>query len=54
MELNRAQLLVDDDTTMEKFRRDHGIPNNVMIERSGPREDGNIVEGNGNRIPVHI
>ena len=36
MELNRAQLLVHDDTVIEKFMRDHDIPNNVLIERSGP------------------
>ena len=41
-----------DDTTMEKFMRDHGIPNGVLIKRLGPRETGNIVEENGNQIPI--
>ena len=39
---------------MEKFRRDYNIPNDVMIERSGPREEANTVEEEGNRIPVRI
>ncbi|GFZ16768.1 hypothetical protein Acr_26g0000380 [Actinidia rufa] len=45
MELNRAQLLVHDDTTLDKFRTDHGIPNDVQIEGSEPNEDANLVEG---------
>ena len=48
MELNRAQLLVHNDAIMNKFRRDHSIPNDVLIERLGPNEDANVVEGNGN------
>ncbi|GFS37635.1 hypothetical protein Acr_00g0053170 [Actinidia rufa] len=51
-ELNRAQLLVHDDEALDKFRRDHGIPNEVLIERPRPRKDANSVEGEGNRIPV--
>ena len=47
MELNQAQLLVHDNTTMEKFRRDHNIPNDVAIERLGHREEANTVEGEG-------
>ena len=52
MKVNRAQLLMHDDTTIEKFIRDHGFPNVVLIERLGPRKDANTAEGNGNRIPV--
>ena len=41
-----------DEVTTEKFRRDHDIPNDVLIKRSGPKEESNTVEGNRNRIPV--
>ncbi|GFY91439.1 hypothetical protein Acr_07g0016350 [Actinidia rufa] len=54
MKLNRSQQLVHDNATMEKFRRDHNIPNDVAIERLGPREEANTIEGNGNHIPVRI
>ena len=37
---------------MNKFRSDHGIPNDILIEKPGPNEDANVVEGNGNHIPV--
>ncbi|GFS38258.1 hypothetical protein Acr_00g0056550 [Actinidia rufa] len=50
MKLNRAQLLVHDDTALEKFRANHGIPNDIRIERFGPKEDANLVEGNEDRI----
>ena len=54
MELNRAQLLVHDDATLNKFRTDHGIPEDVQIEHFGPNEDANLVEGNRDHIPVGI
>ena len=54
MELNRSQQLVHDNAAMEKFRRDHNIPNDVAIERSGPREEANTIEGNENHILVRI
>ncbi|GFY87642.1 hypothetical protein Acr_05g0012810 [Actinidia rufa] len=54
MKLNRAQLLVHDDTALEKFRANHGIPNDIRIERFGPKEDANLVEGNEDRILVRI
>ena len=52
MELNWAQLMVPDDVALNKFRTDHGIPEDIQIKRSGPNEDANLVEGNGDRIPV--
>ena len=54
MELNRAQLLVHDDAVLNKFKTDHGIPEAVQIDRSGPNEDANLVEGNRDRIPIWI
>ena len=48
MELNQTQLLVHHDTELNKFRTDHGIPNDVQIERSRPNKDANLVEGHGN------
>ena len=54
MELNRAQLLVHNDATLNKFRTDHYIPDNVQIKRSNPNENANLVEGNGDRIPIHF
>ncbi|GFZ09225.1 sorting nexin 1 [Actinidia rufa] len=54
MELNRAQLLVHDDATLNKFRTDHGIPEDVQIEHSGTNKNANLAEGNGDRIPVRI
>ena len=52
MELNWAQLLVHDDATLAQFRADHNIPDDVLIERACLNEDANLVEGEGNRIPV--
>ena len=49
-----AQLLVHDDITMEKFKKDHNIPNGIVIERLGPREEANNVEGEEDRISVRI
>ena len=34
-----------DDTAMKKFRKDHDISDNFLIERSGPKEEANTVEG---------
>ncbi|GFZ00784.1 hypothetical protein Acr_14g0004190 [Actinidia rufa] len=52
LELNRAQLLVHDDAALNKFRIDHGILEDVEIELTKPNEDANLVEGNGERIPI--
>ena len=53
MELNRAQLLVHANATLNKFRINLDIPEDVHIECFAPNEDANLVEGNGDRIPVH-
>ena len=52
MELNQAQLLVHDDATLAQFRADHNIHDNVLIERSSSNEDANLVDEEGNHIPV--
>ncbi|GFZ19810.1 hypothetical protein Acr_28g0005150 [Actinidia rufa] len=52
MALNWDQLLVHDDVALAQFRANHNIPDNVLIERPGPNEDANLVEGEDNRIPV--
>ncbi|GFY87929.1 hypothetical protein Acr_05g0015680 [Actinidia rufa] len=52
MELNQAQLLVHDDATLNKFKIDHDIPEDIQIERLEPNKDSNLVEGNGDRIPI--
>ncbi|GFZ14239.1 hypothetical protein Acr_24g0004290 [Actinidia rufa] len=44
MEFNRAQCLVHDDATLAQFRTNHGIPNDILIERSGPNEVVAIVK----------
>ncbi|GFS40640.1 hypothetical protein Acr_00g0069650 [Actinidia rufa] len=44
MELNQGQLLVHDDDAMEKFRRDQGIPTDVLLERPRTNEDANTME----------
>ncbi|GFS33071.1 hypothetical protein Acr_00g0026180 [Actinidia rufa] len=54
MELNRAQLLIYDKVAMNKFRSDHGIPNDVRIERLEPNKDANLVEGHEDCILVLI
>ena len=54
MELHRAQQLIHDNIVTKKFRGEHNIPNDTMIERSGPRKEANNIEGGGNRIPVCI
>ncbi|GFY94694.1 hypothetical protein Acr_10g0000790 [Actinidia rufa] len=52
MALNQAQLLVHDDEALARFRVDHKIPDDVVIERLGPNDDADWVEGEGNRIPI--
>ncbi|GFZ14403.1 hypothetical protein Acr_24g0005930 [Actinidia rufa] len=52
MTLNQAQLLVHDGEALAQFRADHRIPDDVVIERSGPNDDADWVEGEGNRIPI--
>ncbi|GFS29533.1 hypothetical protein Acr_00g0007130 [Actinidia rufa] len=50
--LNRAQMLVRDSEALARFRIDHKIPDDVVIERTGPNDDTDWVEGEGNRVPI--
>ena len=43
-----------DDDALNEFRIDHGIPNNVQIERPRSNDNANTIEGNGNWIPIRI
>ncbi|GFY87563.1 hypothetical protein Acr_05g0012020 [Actinidia rufa] len=52
MALNRAQMLVRDSEALAQFRVDHRIPDDVVIERPGPNDDADWVEGEGNRVPI--
>ncbi|GFS41378.1 hypothetical protein Acr_00g0073970 [Actinidia rufa] len=52
MALNWAQLLAHDNESLARFRVDHRIPNNVVIERPGPNNDADWVEGEGDRVPI--
>ncbi|GFY97537.1 hypothetical protein Acr_12g0000780 [Actinidia rufa] len=52
MALNRAQLLVHSDEALAQFCIDHRILNDVVIERPGPNDDADWVEGEGNRIAI--
>ncbi|GFZ01113.1 hypothetical protein Acr_14g0007480 [Actinidia rufa] len=52
MALNRAQMLVRDSEALAQFRVDHRIPDDVVIERPGPNDDADWVEGVGNRMPI--
>ncbi|GFZ02351.1 hypothetical protein Acr_15g0009590 [Actinidia rufa] len=45
-------MLVRDSETLAQFRVDHRIPNDVVIERPGPNDDADWVEGEGNRMPI--
>ncbi|GFY96628.1 hypothetical protein Acr_11g0009340 [Actinidia rufa] len=55
MELSRPQLLVHNDAVMNKFRSDHGIPNDILIEKPGPNEDANSdAEGGCGSVPAHL
>ena len=53
MKLNRDQLLVHNDGTLAHFRRDHEIPNDVIIKRPRPNEVAIIVQGLDDYISVH-
>ncbi|GFY87964.1 hypothetical protein Acr_05g0016030 [Actinidia rufa] len=37
---------------LAQFRVDHRIPDDVVIERSGPNDDADWVEGEGDRMPI--
>ncbi|GFZ01187.1 hypothetical protein Acr_14g0008220 [Actinidia rufa] len=52
MALNRAQMLVRDSEALAQFRVDHRIPDDVVIERPGPNDDADWVEGEGDRMPI--
>ncbi|GFS42947.1 hypothetical protein Acr_00g0082730 [Actinidia rufa] len=54
MSLNRAQILVCDSEALAQFRVGHRIPDDVVIERPGPNDDADWVEGEGNRMPIRI
>ena len=54
MELNRAQLLVHDDETLERFRRTYDIPTDVRIEHPRPNNVPRIVANNLDRISIRI
>ena len=54
MEFIRVQFLVYDDVALNKFRIDHGIPEDVHIDRFGPNKDANLVDSNRDRILVQI
>ncbi|GFY95170.1 hypothetical protein Acr_10g0005550 [Actinidia rufa] len=53
MELNRTQQIVHNNHTLVQFRRDHGILNNVIVERPDPIEVVVMMRGHGDRIPIH-
>ncbi|GFS37066.1 hypothetical protein Acr_00g0049540 [Actinidia rufa] len=52
MALNRAQMLVRNSEALAQFRVDHRIPDDIVIERPGPNDDADWVEGEGNRMPI--
>ncbi|GFZ09861.1 hypothetical protein Acr_21g0004600 [Actinidia rufa] len=52
MALNRAQMLVRDSEALAQFCVDHRISNDVVIERLGPNDDADWVEGEGNWMPI--
>ncbi|GFS32081.1 hypothetical protein Acr_00g0020710 [Actinidia rufa] len=45
-------MLVRDSEALAQFCVDHRIPDDVVIERPGPNDDVDWVEGEGNRIPI--
>ncbi|GFZ20000.1 hypothetical protein Acr_28g0007050 [Actinidia rufa] len=47
MVTNWAQLLVHDNAALAQFRANHRIPNDVQIERLGPNDNVDWVEGEG-------
>ncbi|PSS08287.1 hypothetical protein CEY00_Acc18622 [Actinidia chinensis var. chinensis] len=50
MELNRAQQLVHDDAALARFRRDHEILHDMLIEQTCPNES-NVEGGDGSLWP---
>ena len=54
MELNRAQRLVHNDEVMAQFRSDHDNPDDVLIKRPRPKKVASIMQGHGDRIPIHM
>ena len=48
--VDQAQLLVHGEVAINKFMCNHGISNDVQIERSWSNKDANVVEGLGKRI----
>ncbi|GFY92773.1 S-adenosyl-L-methionine-dependent methyltransferases superfamily protein [Actinidia rufa] len=51
MTLNQAQMLIRVSEALAQFRVDHRIPDDVVIERPGPNDDADWVEGEGNWMP---
>ncbi|GFY87801.1 hypothetical protein Acr_05g0014400 [Actinidia rufa] len=47
-------MLGRDSGALAQFRVDHRIPDDVGIERPGPNDDADWVEGEGNRMPIRI
>ncbi|GFZ19654.1 hypothetical protein Acr_28g0003590 [Actinidia rufa] len=45
-------MLVRDSEALAQFRVDHRIPDDVIIERPGPNDDADWVEGEGNRMSI--
>ncbi|GFS41428.1 hypothetical protein Acr_00g0074240 [Actinidia rufa] len=45
-------MLVRDSEALAQFRVNHRIPDDVVIERPGPNDDADWVEGEGNRMPI--
>ncbi|GFZ21761.1 hypothetical protein Acr_29g0009230 [Actinidia rufa] len=45
-------MLVRDNEALAQFCVDHRIPDDVVIERRGPNDDADWVEGEGNRMPI--
>ncbi|GFS41314.1 hypothetical protein Acr_00g0073700 [Actinidia rufa] len=53
MELNRAQQLVHDNAALAKFKRNHEIPNDVLINRPGQHKVATTIRGMNDGIPIH-
>ncbi|GFY86368.1 hypothetical protein Acr_05g0000070 [Actinidia rufa] len=45
-------MLVRNNEALAQFRVDYRIPDDVIIERPGPNNDADWVEGEGNRMPI--
>ncbi|GFZ16757.1 hypothetical protein Acr_26g0000270 [Actinidia rufa] len=52
MELNQAQQLVHNDAALARFRRDHEILNDMLIEQPCPNEVATTVRGHDDHNPV--